>query len=164
MLRWALVITSDRVKENPELDETTPVIEKLLEERGHRLVKRLIVGNDPVEILWALAEALRVADVVLATGGTGPNPRDITADIAARICDRALPGIGEEFRRRSLEKGVANAVLSRALGCGFSGRLVAVSPGNPDAARTMAELLLGVAEHAVEQLRGMKHRHKSRGG
>ena len=159
-LRWALVITSDRVKKDPSLDKITPVIEALLESNGHSLVYRAIVGNDPVEILWALASALREADVVLVTGGTGPNPGDISADIASRLCDRVLPGIGEEFRRRSLGKGVANAMLSRALGCGFAGRLVAVSPGNPDAAETMARLLLEVAEHAVEQLRGMKHGHK----
>ncbi|BEP16754.1 MogA/MoaB family molybdenum cofactor biosynthesis protein [Pyrofollis japonicus] len=158
-LRWALVITSDRVKADPSLDQITPIVEKLLSEKGHVLAKRLLVGNDAAEILWALAEALRSADIVLATGGTGPNPRDITVDIAKRICDRELPGIGEEFRRRSIERGVVNAMLSRATGCGFAGRLIAVSPGNPDAAETMTRLLLEIGEHAVEQLRGKKHQH-----
>jgi molybdenum cofactor biosynthesis protein B len=159
MLRWALIVTSDRVKENPSLDRVTPLVEEILRQQGHKLTFKTIVGNDPIEILYAIAKALREgADVVLATGGTGPNPRDITADIVYRICDRYLPGIGEEFRRRSISKGVANAALSRAGACSFAGHLIAVSPGNPDAVREMLDLLLQVAEHAVEQLRGAKHR------
>jgi molybdenum cofactor biosynthesis protein B len=159
MLRWGLIVTSDRVKENPSLDRVTPLVEETLKQHGHTLTYKTIVGNNPVEILYAIAEALRKgADVVLATGGTGPNPRDITADIVYRLCDRPIPGVGEEFRRRSISRGVANAMLSRAGACGFAGRLLAVSPGNPDAVREMLNILLQVADHAVEQLRGAKHR------
>ncbi|HID40563.1 MAG TPA: molybdenum cofactor biosynthesis protein MoaB [Pyrodictium sp.] len=160
MARWGLVVTSDRVKEHPEQDETTPMLRRLLGEHGHELVYTAIAGNDPVEILYHIAAALREgAEIVLVTGGTGPNPRDISADLVSRICDRVLPGVGEEFRRRSLEEGVANAVLSRALACSFRDRLLAVSPGSPGAARLMAELLLEVGDHAIHQLRGHRHEH-----
>ncbi|ABM80363.1 MogA/MoaB family molybdenum cofactor biosynthesis protein [Hyperthermus butylicus] len=158
MLRWAIVVTSDKVKANPELDQITPMARELIAARGHDIVYTAIAGNDKVEILHAIAEALaRGADVVLVTGGTGPNPRDVSADIVYSLCERALPGIGEEFRRRSIEKGVVNAMLSRAGACGFAGRVLAVSPGNPDAARLMLELLFEIAGHVVEQLRGAKH-------
>ena len=158
-LSWGLVVTSDRVKANPQLDRVTPLVRELLERHGHRLVYSVVAGNDPVEILHGLAEALaRGADVVLVTGGTGPNPRDMSADLVYRLCDRPMPGVGEEFRRRSIARGVVNAMLSRAGACGFHGRLLAVSPGNPDAVREMLGVLLEVAEHAVEQLRGAKHK------
>ena len=158
-LKWGLVVTSDRVKANPLLDRITPLVEETLKARGHELVYNTITGNDPVEILYGIASALaKGVDVVLVTGGTGPNPRDYSADIVYKLCDRHLPGVGEEFRRRSIARGVANAMLSRAGACGFQGRLLAVSPGNPDAAREMLDLLLEIAEHAIEQLRGAKHR------
>lgn len=165
MARWGLVVTSDRVKKSPEQDETTPMLRSLLKEHGHELVYAAIAGNDPVEILHHVAAALHGgAEVVLVTGGTGPNPRDISADLVSRICDRILPGVGEEFRRRSLEQGVANAVLSRAFACSFRDRLLAVSPGNPGAARLMAELLLVVVDHALHQLRGHRHEHHKHHG
>ncbi|KSW12600.1 hypothetical protein CF15_07775 [Pyrodictium occultum] len=161
MARWGLVVTSDRVKADPSLDRITPALRRMLAENGHELAYAAVAGNDPVEILYRLAEALyKGAEVVLVTGGTGPSPRDVSADLAARLCDRVLPGVGEEFRRRSLEQGVANAVLSRAMACSFRDRLIVVSPGNPDAAKLMAELLLGVVDHALHQLRG--HRHGER--
>ncbi|NOZ88694.1 MAG: molybdenum cofactor biosynthesis protein MoaB [Crenarchaeota archaeon] len=158
---WALVITSDRIKENPDEDQITPIVTSFLEKHGDTLVYRAVAGNNPAEILHAIASAvLAGAEAILVTGGTGPNPRDVTVDLVARIADRELPGIGEEFRRRSLQKGVANALLSRATAYTFQDRLIVVSPGNPDAVQTMLETVHPIAAHAVEQLRGAKHHHK----
>lgn len=158
---WALIITSDRVKKEPGLDRVTPLVTEFLEKHGESIVYRAVAGNDPAEILHALAAALLSgADVVLLTGGTGPNPRDVTVDIVSRLADAELPGVGEEFRRRSLERGVANALLSRAGAFRVYGRLVVVSPGNPDAVKTMLEIIYPVAAHAVEQIKGKKHSHQ----
>lgn len=160
MVYWGLVVTSGRVKENPSLDRVTPLVKRILGEHGHSLVYRTIVGNDRVEILYAITSALMAgAEVVLVTGGTGPGPRDVSVDVVERVADRVLPGVGEEFRRRSLGRGVANAVMSRAGGYVFGDRLILVSPGNPDAVETMLELVLPVVGHLVEQLRGRPHRH-----
>jgi molybdenum cofactor biosynthesis protein B len=155
---WALVITSDRVKREPERDMITPLVKDMLDRSGHSLVYRTIVGNSFAEILHGISNAMLAgADIILVTGGTGPNPRDISVDIVSRLADRELPGIGEEFRRRSIARKVKNAVMSRASAYIVDGRLVVVSPGNPDAVETMMGLLLDVADHLVEQLHGKKH-------
>ncbi len=155
---WGLVVTSDRVREKPQEDRVTPLVQEALRRAGEALVYRSIVGNNPVDILYAVLSALEAgADIVLVTGGTGPGPRDISADLVARLADRELPGVGEEFRRRSLEKGVKHALLSRAAAYTFTDRLIVVSPGNPDAVSTMLSILLPVAQHLVDQLRGKKH-------
>ncbi|MET1128542.1 MAG: molybdopterin-binding protein [Thermoproteota archaeon] len=158
MVRWGLVVTSDSVKRGEKEDRVTPLVEERLKEAGHSLVYRAVVGNDPIEIYYALFSALRQgADVVLLTGGTGPNPRDITSMLVDRVCDKKLPGIGEEFRRRSISAGVLNALMSTALGCVFSNRLVVASPGNPDAVSTMLDVLLPVVVHLLEQASGASH-------
>ena len=155
---WALVITSDRVKREPERDMITPLVKDMLDKSGHSLVYRTIVGNSFAEILHGISNAMLAgADIILVTGGTGPNPRDISVDIVSRLADRELPGIGEEFRRRSIARKVKNAVMSRASAYIVDGRLVVVSPGNPDAVETMMGVLLDVADHLVEQLHGKKH-------
>ncbi len=153
-LRIALVVTSDAVKKGLKEDRVTPVAARIIEERGHELVYRAVAGNDEAEIqlhvLKAVVEA--GADLVLVTGGTGPRPRDVSVDAVAAIASRELPGVGEEFRRRSM-KETPYALLSRATCFILRGSLVAVSPGNPSAVRTMLELLLEVAGHAVYEAR-----------
>ena len=157
-MKWALIVTSDRVKRNPRLDEVTPLLKKILESRDYALIFNKIVGNNRSEILNAFFESLiQGSDVIVVTGGTGPNPRDITVDIIKEFCDAELPGIGEEFRRRSFEKGVKTALISRALACRFMDKLIVVSPGNKDAVETMMNIILEIIEHTIDQVKGKKH-------
>lgn len=153
-LRVGLVVTSDSVKKGLKRDEVTPLVEEVLARRGYRLVYRGVAGNDAAEVqlhvLRAIVEAR--ADLVLVTGGTGPRPRDVSVDAVAALASRELPGIGEEFRRRSLRE-TRYALLSRASCFIVHGSLVAVSPGSPSAVKTMLEVLLEVAGHAVHELR-----------
>lgn len=159
-LYWGLIVTSDSVKKGLKEDRVTPLVIERLEREGHSLVYKTVVGNDPVELIYALGSALLAgAEIVLVTGGSGPRPQDVSVDVVSRLASRELPGIGEEFRRRSLERGVANALLSRATAFVVEGRLVIVSPGSPDAVATMLDVVLPVAGHAVEQLRGKGHGH-----
>jgi len=50
--------------------------------------------------------------LVVTTGGTGPAPRDVTPEATEAVCERMLPGYGEQMRAISL-KYVPTAVLSR---------------------------------------------------
>lgn len=50
--------------------------------------------------------------LVVTTGGTGPAPRDVTPEATEAVCDRMMPGYGEQMRAISL-KYVPTAVLSR---------------------------------------------------
>ena len=54
-------------------------------------------------------------DVVVTTGGTGPAKRDVTPEATLEVCDRILPGFGEQMRAISLEF-VPTAILSRQMG------------------------------------------------
>ncbi len=155
---WGLVVTSDSVKRGEKPDRVTPLVADVLARAVETLVYRTVVGNSRVEVLYAVLSAIQAgAEIVLVTGGTGPGPRDVSIDAVERIADKALPGIGEEFRRRSLESGVANALISRAGAYVFEGRAIVVSPGSPDAVSKMLDIVLPVARHLVEQLRGHRH-------
>ena len=54
-------------------------------------------------------------DVVVTTGGTGPAERDVTPEATIQVCERILPGFGEQMRAISLEF-VPTAILSRQVG------------------------------------------------
>ena len=75
---------------------------------------RLVPDEQP-QIEAALKELSDSAGcaVIVTTGGTGPAPRDVTPEATAAVCDRLLPGFGEQMRAVSV-RTVPTAILSRA--------------------------------------------------
>ena len=155
---YCLVVTSDRVYRGEREDRVTPLARQLLESFGRRLASSTVVPNRGYEIMEAVREASRTCRVVLVTGGTGPSPRDVSVEVVGRIALKRLPGLGEEFRRRSLKTAGPRALASAAEAFIVPpGSLVFVSPGSPDAVRAAIELLVEVDEHIVEELEGRGH-------
>jgi molybdenum cofactor biosynthesis protein B len=155
---YCLVVTSDKVYRGEKRDEVTPLVRSMLEARGRRLAWSVVAPNRGYEIAEAVREAASRCRVVLVTGGTGPSPRDISVDVVERMAVRRLPGLGEEFRRRSLKAAGPFALVSRADAFILPpGSLVFVSPGSPDAVRTALEMLLELDSHLVEEIAGKGH-------
>jgi molybdopterin adenylyltransferase len=78
--------------------------------------------------------------LVVTTGGTGPARRDITPEATLAVCDREMPGFGEQMRAVSL-KSVPTAILSRQVAGTRGGCLIINLPGKPSA---IEECLLAV--------------------
>ncbi|CAL8464880.1 g4415 [Coccomyxa elongata] len=81
---------------------------------------------------------------VVTTGGTGPAPRDVTPEATEAVCERMMPGYGEQMRAISL-KHVPTAVLSRQT-AGLRGKsLILNLPGKPKAIReTIDEVFVSI--------------------
>lgn len=72
--------------------------------------------------------------LVVTTGGTGPAPRDVTPEATEAVCDRMMPGYGEQMRAISL-RYVPTAVLSRQTAGIRRAALVINLPGKPKSIR-----------------------------
>lgn len=100
------------------------------------------------------AELRRMADeagccLVITTGGTGPAPRDVTPEATAAVCDKLLPGFGEQMRAASL-KFVPTAILSRQT-AGLRGSTLIVNlPGRPKAIRENLEAVFPAIPYCVD--------------
>lgn len=77
---------------------------------GIKVIRKTSVGDVESEILTALAEAERRADIILITGGLGPTNDDITKPCLAKyfncelkIHDEALAEVTEFFKTRGRE-------------------------------------------------------------
>ncbi|MDP8002815.1 MAG: MogA/MoaB family molybdenum cofactor biosynthesis protein [Caldisphaera sp.] len=158
MARFALVVTSDSVYYGNKKDEITPIVEDMIKNSNHELNFKTIVKNDKDEILNAVNNAIKFADIVLITGGTGISPNDISIDTVKPLARDTLPGFGEIHRAKSLNEVGYRAILSRATAFIIGRSIVAVSPGNPSAVKLSLEILIPIADHASEQLKGMKHK------
>ena len=53
------------------------------------------------EVLIRLVDD-EACSIIVTTGGTGPAPRDVTPEATEAVCDRILPGFGEQMRAISL--------------------------------------------------------------
>lgn len=69
-------------------------------------------------------------DLIVTTGGTGPAKRDVTTEATHAVCQKILPGFGEQMRAVSLQY-VPTAILSRQSAGICNESLVINLPGKP---------------------------------
>jgi len=92
--------------------------------------------------------------LVVTTGGTGPAPRDVTPEATVAVCDRMLPGFGEQMRAVSL-RYVPTAILSRQT-AGLRGRCLIVNlPGRPKAIRENLEAVFPAIPYCIDLAGGV---------
>ena len=137
-------------------DTSGALIVELLATRGHHVVAREIVPDEPDRIRPTLLSYQSRSEVqaVLMTGGSGISPRDQTFETVSAMFTRILPGFGELFRMLSYAEIGSATILSRAVG-GLMGELVVlVMPGSRAAVElAMKRIILPELGHLVQQAR-----------
>ena len=113
-------------------------------------VSYAVIPDEEPEIVATLR---RMADedgccLVLTTGGTGPAPRDVTPEATTAVCDKMLPGFGEQMRAVSLQY-VPTAILSRQTAGTRGSCLIVNLPGRPKAIRECLEAIFRAIPYCV---------------
>lgn len=136
-----------------ETDTSGAYIADRLTEVGHRIVARSIVVDS--ELLIRAQLALWIADpgvdVVIATGGTGVTPRDVTPEALAPLVTKPIPGFGELFRWLSFQEIGTSTIQSRAEAALCGSTYVFLLPGSTGGVRTGIEkILIPQLDHRVK--------------
>lgn len=152
--RFAVITASDKGAAGLREDVSGPLIAEMLRPWGDVVESHLM--PDEQEQLSAMMRHLadeKGVDLIVTTGGTGLSPRDVTPEATLAVIERAVPGIPEALRAKSLEI-TSRAMLSRAV-AGMRGRTLIVNlPGSPKAVKENLGVLTEVLDHALEILSG----------
>ena len=131
-----------------ETDTSGGYIVQRMTEVGHRIAAHTIVIDSELKIRAQLATWIADpgVDVVIATGGTGVTPRDVTPEALAPLVTKPIPGFGELFRQLSYADIGAATIQSRADAALCGQTYVFLLPGSTGGVK------LGVDKILVPQL------------
>lgn len=91
--------------------------------------------------------------LIVTTGGTGPSMRDVTTEATEKVCEKLLPGFGEQMRAVSLQY-VPTAILSRQT-AGIRGNSLIVNlPGKPKSIKECLDAVFPAIPYCIDLIEG----------
>ena len=154
---FGVLTASDRASSGEYEDLSGPAIETFLQEvvtSQWKAIRRLVV-DDQRAIEDAIVDLIdnHGCSVIITTGGTGPSPRDVTPEATEAVCDRMLPGFGEQMRAISMQY-VPTAMLSRQVAGIRGSSLVINLPGSPRSIREILDSVFSAVPYCVDLIGG----------
>ena len=152
-----IVTVSDRASSGTYQDEGGPAVLAFFKEglASPSTVHYRCVADEQEVIEHTLRELSDIlgCHVIVTTGGTGPAARDVTPEATENVCEKLLPGFGEQMRAISL-KYVPTAILSRQLG-GIRGSCLLFNlPGRPKSIRETIDEIWKAVPYCVDLIGG----------
>ena len=125
-------------------DKSGLILNKLIQDYGHKCLIKDIVKDEPKDILLILNQWInnKNLDVIITSGGTGLTGRDITVDVLETYFDKKIDGFGELFRFISYKKIGTSTIQSRAIAGTKNGKYIFCLPGSPSACKDAWEEIL----------------------
>jgi molybdopterin adenylyltransferase len=155
--RIGILTISDRASLGVYADESGPAIEASL--RDYLATECVFDKRMVADEKERIADAIRsLAEsgccLVCTTGGTGPAPRDVTPEAILLVCEKELPGFGEQMRAASLRAGVPTAILSRQTAAICGNALVVTLPGKPASIRVCLDAVFPAIPYCIDLIGG----------
>jgi molybdopterin adenylyltransferase len=155
--RFGVLTASDRATKGEYEDKSGPEIEDFLKQvlTSPWKIYRILTADNRDDIANGIIDLIdnKMCSVVITTGGTGPAIRDVTPEATESVCERMLPGFGEEMRRISLEY-VPTAILSRQT-AGIRGESLVINlPGSPRSIREILDKIFASVPYCVDLIGG----------
>jgi molybdopterin adenylyltransferase len=157
-MRVAILTVSDSVSRGKSEDRSGPALVARCKELGWDVVSTAVSADDRALIegfIKTVADS-RAADLILTTGGTGVDPRDVTPEATMAVADRLVPGFAEYMRAEGLKK-TPRAIMSRAVAGIRAQTIIINTPGSPKGAVESLDAIAPLLPHAVEVVHGHHH-------
>jgi molybdopterin adenylyltransferase len=153
---FGVLTASDRASSGEYEDLSGPAVEAFLTSAvlNPFSLDRRVIPDEQSEIESALISMVDAGcAVIITTGGTGPAPRDVTPEATEAVCERMMPGFGEQMRAISL-RHVPTAVLSRQTAGIRANTLILNLPGSPRSIRETIDEIWPAVPYCVDLIGG----------
>lgn len=152
-----IVTISDRASRGEYEDRGGPAIREYFKDvltSDWEAVPRVIPDEQLVieQTLRELCDIHRCC-LVVTTGGTGPARRDITPEATEAVCEKMMPGFGEQMRAVSLQQ-VPTAILSRQTAGIRGASLIINLPGQPKAIKECLDAVMPAVPYCIDLIEG----------
>ncbi|HZG58280.1 MogA/MoaB family molybdenum cofactor biosynthesis protein [Paenibacillus sp.] len=157
-MRWkvAILTASDRGARGERESTSALVIRELVEEELQgEIVEDRVVPDETDEVMAALIEMsdYHQADLILTTGGSGLQARDVTPEATKQVVEAEIPGFGELIRAHLASRNIRSALFRGT--AGRRGRTLIVNlPSKPKGVSTAMLSIMPDLEAAMQALSG----------
>jgi molybdopterin adenylyltransferase len=143
-IRAGVAVITLSTSRSLDTDQSGDLIQKMLEEKGHCVFVRKVIPDSRNVLRATLRELAREKKVnaIIATGGTGLAPTDVTIEAVQGMLDKVLPGFNSLFMLLGYPQVKSAAMLSRALAGTLKGKIIFCLPGSPRACKLAMESLI----------------------
>jgi molybdopterin adenylyltransferase len=153
-IQVGIITISDRASAGDYQDLGGPALKQAAQKAKWQVLAEAIVPDDANRIQDTIRSfSKQGCGLILATGGTGIGPRDVTPEAIRAIMRVELPGFGEVMRAESM-KITPNSILSRSLAAIVDHALVIALPGKPSGAVECLGFVEGAIAHGVALAQG----------
>ena len=147
------IITLSDSRKSKKADLSGKYISEEIESR-YTLKSRSLIPDEKKDLIEAIENMVsQDIDVILTTGGTGLDVRDITVETVESLFDKKIEGFGELFRAKSYEEIGSAALLSRATAGVYNKTIIFSMPGSPNAVKTALALIIDELPHFVHHVK-----------
>jgi len=159
-IKFCLISISDRAHGKIYSDISGYILNKNLINYGFKCLEKSLVPDNYNIIKNTIINNISTynPDIILTTGGTGINKKDITPEVLKNICNKIIPGIGELIRNISFQY-TKNTCLSRTLAGIYKQTLIIALPGSINSISQIMPSLIRPINHAVSLLSKVKNIH-----
>ena len=145
-----ILTVSDRASAGIYEDHGGPALRQACRGYGWEVAAEAIVPDEIDRIRESIRSfSAQGCGLILTTGGTGVDYRDVTPEAIRAIMRVEVPGFGEVMRMKSFDI-TPNAILSRSLAAMVDNSLVIALPGKPKGAVECLGFVRGAVDHAVK--------------
>ena len=134
---------------NKKEDLSGDFLENEIKQR-YNLTSRKLIKDEKTELIDAIEEMIdENVDVILTTGGTGLDERDITVETVEELFDKKIDVFGEIFRHQSYLEIGSGALISRATAGVYKKSCIFSMPGSLNAVKTANNIIIDELPHIV---------------
>jgi len=153
----AVLVTSDSTSQGTREDKSGKVIMESLKKFNVTDIDYGVVPDEKEVIKEKIenycADGIQM---VITTGGTGPGPRDVTAEATSEVIKREMPGISDTIKGYG-QKRTPYAMFSRGL-AGLNGKTVIINlPGSTKGAQDGMNAIFPAIFHIYDMMEGKGH-------